>query len=164
MKKLHQGEIPALYLIMGVVDHYTCVKLEKGEIFFMDSLNTPMNELLNIDTTKKQNLTLEESRKLDLRRALDIIQEIYFENRCVNVVNAEMRAMEIIDSYRRSEAKNEVESWFKEQYAPQVIKNDLIAVLDSQIIMKMKPNVRDSLVKWSKEEAVIKKMGKVLDK
>ena len=87
----------------------------------MDSLNTPLKKIIEFDTNKRIDLTVEEARQREMKLVLGLIEELYIEKRNIFTMNAEMRIKEIVGSYRDAEKSSKIDEWFKEEYAPKVI-------------------------------------------
>ena len=91
------GGISSLYVVMGVIDHYFLIKLQSDTIFFLDSLNTPLNEI--ITPTTKEILTPTQKRKQGMHEALNIIQDLYFKRKSIYVLVIELKVKQIMGEY-----------------------------------------------------------------
>lgn len=44
---LHSGKIKHFYILLGVLDHYTLLKVTLDQIVFYDSINTSLSDIVN---------------------------------------------------------------------------------------------------------------------
>ena len=66
---------------MGCFNHYFVVCLQKNKLFYLDSLNTPINEIMEGKVTIPNASRADHQRIEDMKSAIEIILNIYQKNK-----------------------------------------------------------------------------------
>ena len=151
-----EGIIDALHILVGCFNHYFVLYLKDKHIFLLDSLNTPIADIMTGKISLPKPTAQDYGRYRDMKTSIELVEALYTTSVPLPALILRLRIDAIVGSYEKLKNEEEKFEWLKNEYPTPVIKSDLIEFMEEDALFDLGSEYTDRLRRWFSDEFVQK--------